>query len=55
MNITVVCSFCRNHDKEPILEINFKDGAIYYMCSQCKKENKILLTIERIPYPKARR
>ena len=43
MNITVVCSYanCRNHDKDPNIEINFRDGKIYYMCKKCKKESII--------------
>lgn len=55
MQITVVCSHCRNHDKDPILEMNFKDGKIYYMCPECKKESIISLKAESNPYPKSRR
>ena len=55
MNITAVCSHCRNHDKEPNLELNFKDGAIYYVCPECKKESKIVLKAESKPLPKLRR
>ena len=55
MNITVVCGHCRNHDKDPNLEINFKDGAVYHICSECKKENKIVLKAEGKPLPKLRR
>ena len=31
MVITTVCAHCRNHDKEPVMEINFRDGKIYYI------------------------
>lgn len=55
MNITVVCSYCRYHDKEPNIEINFRDGVIYYVCRECKKESKIKLIPENKPYPKTRR
>lgn len=55
MNITVVCKFCRYHDKEPNLEINFKDGKVYYVCEECKKENVIQLKVENRPYPKTSR
>lgn len=55
MNITVVCSHCRNHDKDPNIEINFKDGVIYYICPECKKESKISLKAEGKPFPKMRR
>jgi len=43
MNMTVVCSHCRNHDKDPNIEINFKDGKVYYLCPECNKESKISL------------
>ena len=55
MNITIVCQYCRNHDKEPNIEINFKDGMIYYMCPICKKENKLQLKAENTPLPRIRR
>jgi hypothetical protein len=55
MNITTVCSHCRNHDKEPNLEINFKDGVIYYVCPECKKESKIMLKAEGKALPKLKR
>ena len=54
MVITVVCAHCRNHNKEPILEINFRDGVIYYMCPECKKESKISLKAESKPLPRIR-
>jgi hypothetical protein len=52
--ITVVCGHCRHHDKDPNLEINFRDGVIYYMCPECKKESKMELRIKAAPYPKLR-
>ena len=55
MNITVVCSHCRAHNKDPNLEINFREGKIYYMCPECKKESIISLKAESIPFPKTRR
>lgn len=55
MNIIVVCSYCRNHDKEPNIEINFKDGVIYYVCPECNKESKISLKADSKPFPKTRR
>jgi hypothetical protein len=55
MNITVVCSHCRNHDKDPNIEINFKDGKIYYVCTECKKESIISLQADNKPFPKMRR
>jgi len=55
MNITVVCSYCRYHDKEPNLEINFREGKIYYVCPDCEKESVISLKAESKPFPKTRR
>jgi hypothetical protein len=55
MNLTIVCAYCRNHDKDSNIEINFKDGKIYYMCPECKKENTISLIAEGKPLPKTRR
>jgi len=55
MMIVVVCAHCRNHDKEPNLEFNFREGVIYYLCPECKKESKIKLKAESIPLPKTRR
>ena len=55
MIITVVCGHCRKHDSDPTIEINFRDGKIYYMCPKCKKESKIELKAENKPFPKTRR
>lgn len=54
MNITVVCFHCRHHDMDPNLEINFRDGKIYYICPGCKKENVIGLKAENKPLPRIR-
>ena len=55
MMIVVVCAHCRNHDKEPNLEFNFREGVIYYLCPECKKESKISLKADGKPLPKLRR
>lgn len=54
MDITVVCSHCRYHDKDPNIEINFKDNKIYYVCRECKKESIISLKAVSPPFPKTR-
>jgi len=54
MIITVVCEKCLNSDKDPNIEIDFKDQSIYYICPKCKNENSIILKIECKPYPKPR-
>jgi len=55
MKITTVCSHCRHHDNEPNIEINFREGVVYYICPECGKESKIGLKAENKPYPKGRR
>lgn len=55
MNITVVCEHCRHHDRDPAIEINFRDKAIYYICQECKKESKMDLKTGAIPLPRSRR
>lgn len=54
MTITVVCSHCGEHDKDPNLEINFRDGKIYYICPECRKESILNLKAENKPFPKTR-
>lgn len=55
MKITVVCSQCRYHDTDPNIEINFRDGKIYYLCRECNKESVISLKAESKSLPKTRR
>ena len=54
MIITAICEKCLNSDKDPNIEIDFKDQSIYYICPKCKNENSIILKIECRPYPKPR-
>lgn len=55
MKITVICSHCRYHDTNANIEINFRDGKIYYICPECKKESKIKLKSEVFSLPKTKR
>lgn len=54
MNITIVCSHCRFHDTDPNIEINVREGMVYHICPDCKKENKIKLKTDNKPYPRIR-
>lgn len=55
LNIVAVCAFCRHHEKQPFVEINFSDGKIYCMCTQCNKMNELDLSKPLPPkYPKPR-
>jgi len=54
MKIFVVCGFCMDHDENPAIEINFRDGVLYHVCQKCKKTNKLeLKAIESKPYAKS--
>lgn len=55
MKITVVCKHCRDSNNDPHLEINFREGKIYYTCPECRKESSVSLKVESKPYPKSRR
>jgi len=55
MKITVVCGHCRNHDSDPVLEINFKEGVVYSMCRECNRESKLELKPHAKPLPRSRR
>jgi len=47
VNITCVCSYCQNHEKEKVvIEINFHEGVIYWICSECKKTNKLVISLQ---------
>lgn len=38
-----VCGFCGNHDTEnAVVELNFREKKIYYLCSKCKKNNELV-------------
>jgi len=51
----LVCGYCANHDnRDCCLEINFIDMVMYYMCSKCKKINKLDFSLLKSkPYPKS--
>jgi len=55
MKITAVCSHCYNHDNDPNIEMNFREGVVIYLCPECKKESKISLKVENKPLPRMRR
>tara|TARA_Y100000310_G_C20664051_1_gene806464 strand:+ start:458 stop:658 length:201 start_codon:yes stop_codon:yes gene_type:complete len=52
--ITAVCGHCRQHNSTPVLEINFRDKKIFYICPGCNKESKLNLTSDIMPFPKTR-
>lgn len=54
MTIRVVCSHCSFYDKDPNIEINFREGIVYYMCPECKKESQIKIRDDKQPLPRIR-
>lgn len=52
MQIVTVCQFCGFNDNDPIIEFNFREGIIYTVCRECKKDNKISLKTEAKSLPK---
>lgn len=55
MKFIAVCTHCFEHNSAPIIELNFRDEAIYYMCNNCKKRNVLFLKQKvATPYPKSR-
>ncbi len=46
MKIICVCKHCRHHEHEPVVEINFADGKMYWICPECSKENSIAVSKE---------
>lgn len=49
-----VCGHCGNNDKKKaIIELNFMEQRLIYVCSECKKENSLPFGKDRPPpYPK---
>ena len=52
--IRCVCGHCGNNDNEnAVIEFNFQEQRVIYLCSKCKKENGMPFGKERaIPYPR---
>ncbi len=52
--IVCVCGFCNNHDNDnAIIELNFREGKVMYLCSSCKKENYMQFGKDQpAPYPR---
>ena len=56
MKITCVCKHCSCHakDDEVVMEINFINEMLYYVCPQCRKDNTIELHPKREPLPRTK-
>jgi len=54
MNVTCVCEKCRHHESEPVIEINFAEGKIFWYCPECKKMNEITVVAKPQPLPRIR-
>lgn len=51
-----VCGHCGNSDDDKaIIELNFMEQKIFYLCGKCKKENFMIFGKDKPPpYPKMR-
>lgn len=49
-----VCGYCGNTDsEEALMEFNFKEQRVIYLCGKCRKENSMVFGKEKPPpYPK---
>jgi len=58
MNILCVCAKCGKHENNSIIEINFREQKIYWLCPKCKKMNEIVISEKKhtpLPRVKTRR
>jgi len=54
MNVTCVCKECGHHEHEPAIEINFREGKIFWYCPDCKEMNSIVLSSPPPSLPRTR-
>ena len=49
-----VCGYCGNTDSEgALMEFNFKEQRVIYLCGKCKKENSMVFGKDKPPpYPR---
>ncbi len=41
-SIICVCGFCGNHENtNAVIELNFRDKKLHYLCNKCRKDNEI--------------
>jgi hypothetical protein len=54
--IVCVCGHCGWHDNNNVvMEFNFREQSVIYLCSNCKKENRLVFGKDKpAPYPRAR-
>ena len=57
MKIFCICKFCLESSKDNgAIEINFREGKIYYVCPFCKKSNEVQMEYKPpMSLPKIRR
>ncbi len=52
--IRCLCSFCKQTTNNGTVEINFFEQSILFMCSKCRKMNKIVMRNIATALPKTR-
>lgn len=51
-----VCAFCGKHsDDNTMVELNFRDKTIYYVCPHCKKDNISKIEFQAPPLPRIKK
>jgi DNA-directed RNA polymerase subunit RPC12/RpoP len=52
---SAVCLHCGKESKDPNIEWNFAEGAVYYYCPECSQMNRMVIKPETKPLPRLRR
>jgi len=54
--IMLICAYCGHHDVDgdELLEIDFKQEQIMYICRKCNKENLMKMKTSPSSYPRIR-
>lgn len=49
-SLVVVCGFCNHHERDrALIELNFRQKKVIFICPECKKENEIVFAPETPP------
>lgn len=54
--VNCVCSNCLHQEPEAVIELSFRDQAIYWNCPKCKQQNILDLSDKsnKNPFPKTK-
>jgi hypothetical protein len=54
MKIYCICECGEHTSEEATIEINFREGTMFFVCPKCKKEQNIQLKPKNQPLPRIR-